>query len=102
MPDTLSMSLLLGTDIPELVELLEGAKREPVQEVMAVMTRAQAAGQQRNDAVLAERQRESGVQARPMERVREWMQSTWSTACTCGDHRRRTGWYGTGTTRRRK
>ena len=65
--DNLPMSMLLGTDVPEMVELLGGQVQKPTENAMATTTRAQAKRQQQEDAEREERQEKSGARAHPVE-----------------------------------
>ena len=68
--DTLPMSVLLGTDVEELGELLgEGIlKKAPEQkdEALVVTTRAQARRQEREEAIQHQKELESGARANPV------------------------------------
>ena len=55
--NTLPMSVLLGRDVPELMDLLENKG-----DALAVMTRAQARQQDKEECVRQQREKESGVQ----------------------------------------
>ena len=73
--ETLPMSVLLGTDIPELPQLLQGnLTREPGQELdtgcaYVVTTRAAAKKQQQTEFEAQQRQLQSGVQSKPLEAI---------------------------------
>lgn len=65
--ETLPMSVLLGTDNPELVEMLQAGKRVREEEAFAVVTRNQAKRSQ-DEAVERQRQEKaSGVQPHSLE-----------------------------------
>jgi len=69
--DTLPRSVLLGTDVPEFSDLLgSGALRDgkqQVDDVMAVVTRAQAKRQEAEEVVRCQREEVSGVKTNPVE-----------------------------------
>ena len=63
--DTLPMPVLLGTDVPELKALLTGDLKPPAQqtdEALVVMTRAMAKKQEEEEAIQAQKEKESGAQ----------------------------------------
>ena len=68
--DTLPMSVLLGTDVEELGELLgEGILKkaqEQKDEAVVVTTRAQARRQEREEAIQHQKELESGARANPV------------------------------------
>ena len=74
--DRLPMSVLLCTDVPQLVELLNGVGREPgldsdggeAMDVL-VMTRSQRAAQEQVEEQQREKQLRSGVQPSPVDGV---------------------------------
>ena len=74
--DRLPMSVLLGTDVPQLVELLNGVGREPgldsdggeAMDVL-VMTRSQRAAQEQVEEQQREKQLRSGVRPSPVDGV---------------------------------
>ena len=65
--ETLSVPVLLGTDVPELTRLLGGgAREESTKDVMVVVTRAQARLQREEEVARQEREKASGVQPKPL------------------------------------
>ena len=87
--ETLPMSVLLGTDIPELTSLLKGdastteseSTVKPVEEqkadtALAIMTRAGAKAQKANKESCEEKQRQSGVQPKALEEVGSSVEET--------------------------
>ena len=72
--ENLPMDVLLGTDVPDLPELLNhGSKvREKVADALAVVTRAQRKQQQCEEKLAQQRELESGVSSTGMEDG-EWM-----------------------------
>ena len=65
--DTLPRSVLLGTDVPELSELLEQRKTGKHKgKALVVMTRRQAKMQQEREAAMQQRQKESGARPTPI------------------------------------
>ena len=73
--DHLHVSALLGTDVPELIQLLGTAAKnsniEKVEEAM-VITRAQARRKEDEEGTQRSKEEESGVQANPLiEQTRE-------------------------------
>ena len=69
--DTLPVSVLLGTDVPELSELLKGMTMEPVQsgDALVVMTRARAKQQECEEAIQKEREQLSGARPHALEEL---------------------------------
>lgn len=72
--ETLPMSMLLGTDVPELTDLLESElygwqKQEETsgKDVLLVTTRAQAKHQQQEEDSQMQRELQSGVQVKPLD-----------------------------------
>ena len=63
--ESLPVSVLLGTDVPELTELLKGVTMERAQseDTLVVMTRARAKREEREETI--EREREQLLGARP-------------------------------------
>ena len=65
--DTLPRSVLLGTDVPEMSELLEQRKTGKHKgKALVVMTRRQAKMQQEREAAMQQRQKESGARPTPI------------------------------------
>ena len=70
--DTLPRSVLLGTDVPEMSELLEQRKTGKHNgKALVVMTRRQAKKQQEEEAAMQKRQKESGARPTPMDHEQE-------------------------------
>ena len=67
--DTLPVSVLLGTDVPELDTLLEkqvaGAVPERVKDALVVTTRAQARRREADNVIQLQREAETGAQVTP-------------------------------------
>ena len=65
--DTLPRAVLLGTDVPEMSELLEQKKTGKHKgKALVVMTRRQAKMQQEREAAMQQRQKESGARPTPI------------------------------------
>ena len=68
--ESLPVAVLLGTDVPELYQLLGGeAPESPTEEAMVVVTRAQARQQQDEEVARQNKELASGVQPRPVEEL---------------------------------
>ena len=69
--DKLPASVLLGTDVPELGRLLRvnpmAIHSEVVEEALVVRTRAQTKKEEAEEAMRVTKEKESGVQAKPLE-----------------------------------
>ena len=68
--NTLPMSVLLGTDNPELSKLLERKGSEVTEQVLAVTTRAESRRQKEEEESKARKVRECGVQPNSLATVK--------------------------------
>ena len=70
--ETLPINVLLGTDVPELIQMLGGrAFGESRGNAMLVITHAQARQQREEESVIAEKEEDSGVLRSPVEYISE-------------------------------
>ena len=71
--ESLPVSVLLGTDVPELTELLKGVTMERAQsdDALVVMTRARAKQQEREEAIEREREQLSGAYPHSLDELGE-------------------------------
>ena len=69
--DTLPASVLLGTDVPHLLELLVPKEDPRPEEALAVSTRARAKAQETEAAIQQRAEQESGVAPNPMVALEE-------------------------------
>ena len=85
--DTLPVSMLLGTDVPELTDLLEKELdlQVPEEDVLMVTTRAAGARRTQEEGERQRREAESGGRPRPLEELGERPQQVDQTEQEMGD-----------------